>query len=459
MQKKWLKSNGLWQIAITLLFLLATNANAEIVITTNKSEDDKVIQQQFKESQQQKVNSTTPSDVSSRDNNSEIIQRDIPTLNQPIIDQASLLSTEQNLKLSQYIQQIYQFGKAQIGIVIVPTTGQEDIFDFSMRVAEKWQLGSKEQDNGLLITVAINDHRIQMLTGYGLEGVLPDIVTHRIIQNNIAPYFKQQQYTQGLQSGLQEIDRILSLDPDMVHLGKVIEQEPVSNSKLVQQQVKIDQSVQVNQSSPLEDSIATIFALLIILVPLFALAGKFCALFWGREKIAVYFSIITIFLYYLLAKGMGVVLLSSWGSLLCAGIVFWLVGIPVLSKIFPRSFRDQDEGILHKFVDIDVISTNSHNDNNEESNHQPKSNENNFWNNRSKSNTSRFLRDSSSKKSANRSEHVSSETSNSSNSSSSSFGGGNSVHHDDFSTSSSSSKSSYKGDGGRFGGGGASGSW
>jgi uncharacterized protein len=55
--------------------------------------------------------------------------------------------------------------------VIVPTTGQEDIFDYALRVGEKWQLGSSKRDNGLLIAVAINDHRIQILTGYGLEGI------------------------------------------------------------------------------------------------------------------------------------------------------------------------------------------------------------------------------------------------------------------------------------------------
>lgn len=100
-------------------------------------------------------------------------------------------------------------------MVIVPTTGQEDIFDYSMRVAEAWQLGSAKRDNGLLMTIAINDRRIQILTGYGLEGVLPDIVAGRIINDKITPYFKQGQYAQGIDSGLEEIERILNLDPEV----------------------------------------------------------------------------------------------------------------------------------------------------------------------------------------------------------------------------------------------------
>ena len=141
--------------------------------------------------------------------------RNIPTLNQPVVDQANILSAAEKQNLDQQIRDIYRQGKAQVGIIIVPTTGQEDIFDFAMRVAEQWKLGSAKQDNGLLIAVAINDHKIHIATGYGLEGVLPDIIVSRIIRNQITPYFKQGQYAQGLQSGVNEIERILNLDPEI----------------------------------------------------------------------------------------------------------------------------------------------------------------------------------------------------------------------------------------------------
>ena len=142
-------------------------------------------------------------------------QRDLPSLNEPVIDQANLLSPTEKQQLSQRILKLYNEGKGQIGVVIVPTTGQEDIFDYSMRVAEAWQLGSTKRDNGLLMTIAVNDRRIQILTGYGLEGVLPDIVAGRIIHDKITPYFKQGQYAQGIEAGLTEIERILNLDPEI----------------------------------------------------------------------------------------------------------------------------------------------------------------------------------------------------------------------------------------------------
>ena len=141
--------------------------------------------------------------------------RGLPTLNEPVVDQANLLSAPEKQAISQRILKLHQQGKAQIGVVIVPTTGQEDIFDFAMRIAEKWQLGSAKQDNGLLMAIAVNDRRIQILTGYGLEGVLPDIVASRIIRNQITPYFKQAQYAQGIDAGLAEIERILNMDPEV----------------------------------------------------------------------------------------------------------------------------------------------------------------------------------------------------------------------------------------------------
>ena len=141
--------------------------------------------------------------------------RALPTLNEPVIDQAHILSAEDKQAIGQKIRALHDTGKAQIGVVIVPTTGQEDIFGFAMRIAEKWQLGSAKRDNGILMAIAVNDRRIQILTGYGLEGIMPDIIVSRIIRNQITPYFKQAQYAQGIDAGLTEITQILNQDPEV----------------------------------------------------------------------------------------------------------------------------------------------------------------------------------------------------------------------------------------------------
>lgn len=214
-----------WIQGIGLSCVLGSSFNIYVYAETATATDDSaeaVILGKIVKDQQAKVQmpTATASDVVQQPQiandmaDGESI-RALPTLNEPIVDQANLLSNADKQDLSQRILALHQQGKAQIGIVIVPTTGQEDIFDFSMRIAEKWKLGSAKNDNGLLMAIAVNDHRIQILTGYGLEGVMPDIVASRIINNQITPYFKQAQYAQGINAGVTEIERILNQDPEV----------------------------------------------------------------------------------------------------------------------------------------------------------------------------------------------------------------------------------------------------
>ena len=204
--------------------LMSSLSWSEVATATDEGADAVVVGKIIQDQQQTSQNQTT-----SKENTETTVQspqiandmaedesiRGLPTLNAPVVDQANLLTESQKQEISQRILALHEQGKAQIGVVIVPSTGQEDIFDFSMRVAEKWQLGSAKQDNGLLMAIAVNDRRIQILTGYGLEGVIPDIVASRIIRNQITPYFKQAQYAQGIDAGLVEIERILNMDPEV----------------------------------------------------------------------------------------------------------------------------------------------------------------------------------------------------------------------------------------------------
>ena len=181
-------------------------------------------------------------------------ERNIPTLNAPVIDQANILTATEKQNLEQQIRNIYNQGKAQIGIIIVSTTGSEDIFDFAMRVAEQWKLGSAKQDNGLLIAVAVNDRKIHIATGYGLEGVLPDIIASQIIRNQITPAFQQGQYPQGLQAGMNEIERILNLDPEI--------------AKQAADELKERQAQAIHEQEAKDRSLTT--AMIILIVGIFA---------------------------------------------------------------------------------------------------------------------------------------------------------------------------------------------
>lgn len=137
-------------------------------------------------------------------------------LQSAVIDQARVLTASEKSALEHKIRQIYQRGLAQPAIVIVPTTNGTDILSYAMQVAERWQLGGKDSDNGLLIVVAVNDRDLQILTGYGLEGVVPDAIAKRIIREDITPYFKQGDYAGGLNAGLNRIEERLTTDPQIL---------------------------------------------------------------------------------------------------------------------------------------------------------------------------------------------------------------------------------------------------
>ncbi len=122
--------------------------------------------------------------------NAESVDADKLILNSPVIDQANILNPQEKQRLEAQLRSIYQQGLAQAAVVIVPTTNGLPIFDYALQVAEKWQLGDKDIDDGLLIVVSVNDRDMYVLTGYGLEGVLPDTAVNRIIREDITPLFK-----------------------------------------------------------------------------------------------------------------------------------------------------------------------------------------------------------------------------------------------------------------------------
>ena len=140
-------------------------------------------------------------------------------LNSPVVDQANILNPQQKQRLEAQLRNIYNQGLAQAAVIIVPTTSGIPIFDYSLQAAEKWQLGEKDTDDGLLIVVAVNDRDMYIQSGYGLEGVLPDSALNRIIREDITPYFKPEngsRYFEGISNGLNQIEARLTADPEIL---------------------------------------------------------------------------------------------------------------------------------------------------------------------------------------------------------------------------------------------------
>lgn len=134
-------------------------------------------------------------------------------LNNPVIDEAKILSASDKQAIETKLRSLNDRGLAQAAVVIVPTTNGEDIFDYSMKIADRWKLGKKDTDQGLLMVVAVNDRKMYILTGYGLEGAIPDAVAKRIINDDITPRFKQGDYAGGIIAGINRIEERLTTDP------------------------------------------------------------------------------------------------------------------------------------------------------------------------------------------------------------------------------------------------------
>ena len=96
----------------------------------------------------------------------------------------------------------------QLVVLMVPTTQPEPIEAYSLRVAEKWKIGRKGQDNGALFLIAKNDRKMRIEVGYGLEGVLTDVTSRRIIAEDVAPPFREGQFAAGINAG---VDRIIAV--------------------------------------------------------------------------------------------------------------------------------------------------------------------------------------------------------------------------------------------------------
>ncbi len=129
----------------------------------------------------------------------------IPELKSRVTDLTGTLSSSEQAQLEQKLAAFEAKKGSQIAVLIVPTTEPEDISQYSIRVAEKWKLGRAKPDDGLLVLVAKNDHKLRIEVGYGLEGAIPDLTAKRVISEIIAPKFKQGDFVGGLDAGLDKL--------------------------------------------------------------------------------------------------------------------------------------------------------------------------------------------------------------------------------------------------------------
>jgi uncharacterized protein len=132
-------------------------------------------------------------------------QTGVPVLKQRITDQAGILNQSEVRDLDERLSQFEKETSTQIAVLIISSLDGADLADYTYRVAEENHLGKKGNDNGVLLLVAMEERDIRIEVGYGLEGALTDVMSGRIIRNEIAPKFRSGDYYKGLLSGITAI--------------------------------------------------------------------------------------------------------------------------------------------------------------------------------------------------------------------------------------------------------------
>lgn len=137
----------------------------------------------------------------------------VPVLQARVTDLTGTLAEAQKSGLDGDLRALETSTGAQVAILIVASTKPEAIEQYSIRVVEAWKLGRKGKDDGVLVLVAKNDRKLRIEVGYGLEGVIPDAVAKRIIDEAITPRFKQGDFFGGLQAGIARIAAAIEAKP------------------------------------------------------------------------------------------------------------------------------------------------------------------------------------------------------------------------------------------------------
>jgi uncharacterized protein len=137
----------------------------------------------------------------------------IPALTAHVTDLTGTLDPAQKQTLENELVALEKSKGSQLGVLLVPTTQPEDIAQYSIRVADAWKLGRKNADDGVILIVAKNDHRVRIEVGQGLEGSIPDAAAARIIREYIAPRFRANDYYGGLHDATGALTKLINDEP------------------------------------------------------------------------------------------------------------------------------------------------------------------------------------------------------------------------------------------------------
>lgn len=140
----------------------------------------------------------------------------VPAMNGRVNDYAKIIRESDEREIEEYLAGLERSSGIQIAVLTMPSLDGEDISSFGIRVADKWNLGDKEKDNGAILIVAYAEHDLRIEVGDGLEGSLTDAKCGLILRNVIVPEFRDGNYSGGIMKGVKDMGAIAAGDESAV---------------------------------------------------------------------------------------------------------------------------------------------------------------------------------------------------------------------------------------------------
>ena len=137
-----------------------------------------------------------------------------PPLTGRVVDNADLLSPAQEQELTQKLEALQQASSRQLVVATIPDLQGYEIEEYGVGLGRAWGIGQSEANNGIILLVAPNQRKVRIEVGYGLEGIMTDALSNRIIQRQIVPRFRDDDYPGGIMAGADAIIEQLQAPPE-----------------------------------------------------------------------------------------------------------------------------------------------------------------------------------------------------------------------------------------------------
>jgi uncharacterized protein len=134
----------------------------------------------------------------------QVQSKEIPNQFNPprlLNDYAHVIGEGDAVQIENKLKAYFDSTSTQIAVVIENSLEGDDLFDYSQRLAQTWGIGEKGRNNGILIYLAVDDRKVRIHAGYGMEATITDALSKRIINQIFKPYFKASQYAEGIDAG------------------------------------------------------------------------------------------------------------------------------------------------------------------------------------------------------------------------------------------------------------------